>query len=235
MCLHCLITQTVPQQLFTLLYFKWGSTLSDVHLGQKTLLEHLKLKIRKVLMNRHPLFPGHVLAGISKLPGKRGCIVCTLGFFCGKMLLSLNLSCNWFCENMTFPVYHWYDSLPLVCICLSKCVLVTNYIVLMPIKMNSAEMSFAFLLIWVLFLRSLILNSVFSGLARDGVTMMMAFQTMKSKGRGPLTLKRNSKVTDTTRILSKLWMGKVCAKLYMLFSSCTDVWWAPCEFQFLLS
>ncbi len=137
--------------------------------------------------------------------------------------------------TIDMTVYHWYDSLPLVCICLSKCVLVKNYIVLMPINMNSAEMSFAFLLIWVLFLRSLILNSVFSGLARDGVTMMMAFQTMKSKGRGPLTLKRNSKVTDTTRILSKLWMGKVCAKLYMLFSSCTDLWWAPCEFQFLLS
>lgn len=65
--------------VFFNIYFEWGSTLSDVHSGQKTLVEHLKLKIRKVWLNRHPLFPVHVLAGISKLPGKRGC-KCTLGF-----------------------------------------------------------------------------------------------------------------------------------------------------------
>lgn len=66
---------------------------------------------------------------------------------------------------------------------------------------------------WVLFPQALtFVYSVFSGLAHGDDTRMMEFQMMRLKGRGPLTLKRNSNVTDTTRIWSKLWMGKVPVK-----------------------
>lgn len=77
-------------------------------------------------------------------------------------------------------------------------------------------------LIRVLFPLRLILFCVFSGLAHGGDTKTTAFQMMKSKGRGPLTLMRNSKVIATTPIWSKLWMGKVRFGPYLLNSSCTD-------------
>lgn len=91
--------------------------------------------------------------------------------------------------------------------------------------MNLAEMAFKFLYASEFLFPRAVINVylVLSGLGHGGVTRMMAFRMMRSKGRDPLTLTRNSKVTDTTRIWSKLWMGKVrviCFVPTLSFGSC---------------